>query len=107
MLNYTFSFIGTGAMGSALAAAASRNLLPEYILLANRTRSKAEQLAERLGCCVGSVPEAASSARYIFLGVKPQMMAGLFEDIGTILSRRADRFILVSMAAGLTMERIT
>ena len=27
MLNYTFSFIGTGAMGSALAAAASRNLL--------------------------------------------------------------------------------
>jgi len=107
MLNYTFSFIGTGAMGSALAAAASRNLLPEYILLANRTRSKAEQLAERLGCCVGSVPEADSSARYIFLGVKPQMMAGLFEDIGTILSRRADRFILVSMAAGLTMERIT
>ena len=58
MLNYTFSFIGTGCMGSALAAAASRNLLPEYILLSNRTRSKAEQTAERLGCNVGSVPGA-------------------------------------------------
>ena len=106
MANYTFSFIGTGSMGSALAAAASRSLLPEDMLLSNRTRAKAEDLAERLGCAVGTVPEAAALARYVFLGVKPQMMAGLFADIGTVLSRRTDRFILVSMAAGVTMERV-
>ena len=97
MANYTFSFIGTGSMGSALAAAASRSLLPEDMLLSNRTRAKAEDLAERLGCAVGTVPEAAALARYVFLGVKPQMMAGLFADIGTVLSRRTDRF---------TMERV-
>ena len=107
MLNYTFSFIGTGSMGSALAAAAVKNLPPEYILLSNRTRAKAEKTAEKLGCAVGSVEEAAASGRYIFLGVKPQMMAGLFEEIRPILARRTDRFILVSMAAGLTLDRIT
>ena len=107
MLNYTFSFIGTGSMGSALAAAASRKLPPEYILLSNRTRAKAEKLASELGCSAGSVEEAAASGRYIFLGVKPQMMAGLFEEIAPVLARRQDRFILVSMAAGLTIQRIT
>ena len=106
MLTYAFSFIGTGSMGGSLARAAARTLPPETILLSNRTFSKAEALAEELGCAAGPVTRAARYGKYIFLGVKPQMMEDLLSEISPILAERTDRFILVTMAAGLTMERI-
>ena len=106
MANYTFSFIGTGNMGSALAKAAVKTLPPENIFLANRTPAKAEALARELGCAAGTAAQGAREADYIFLGVKPQMMAGLLAEIAPALAGRTDRFVLVSMAAGLTMERI-
>lgn len=102
----TFSFIGTGNMGGALARAAVRRLPPEEIYLSNRTYAKAQALAKELGCAVGGVRSAAKYGRFIFLGVKPQMMAGLLEEIAPILREREDRFVLVSMAAALTMEQI-
>lgn len=102
---YTFGFIGTGNMGSALARAARQKLEGGEILLANRTPDKAEALSATLGCCTGTNADAAQ-AQYIFLGVKPQMMTGMLSDIAPVLKARQDRFILVSMAAGLTMERI-
>ena len=102
----TFSFIGTGNMGGALARAAVRRLPPEQVLLSNRTAAKAEALAEELGCACGPVPQAAERGKYLFLGVKPQMMAGLLAELAPILAARTDRFVLVTMAAGLTMERI-
>lgn len=107
MSAYTFSFIGTGNMGSALARAASKSLPPEKIILSNRTPAKAEALARGLGCAVGSAAQAAEQADYLFLGVKPQMMAGLLAQLAPVLARRQDRFCLVSMAAGLTMEQIS
>ena len=104
---YTFSFIGTGNMGAALARAAVKTISPEMVLLSNRTAAKAEALAEDLDCAAGTVSQAAAQGRYIFLGVKPQMMAGLMDEIRPVLAARQDRFILVSMAAGLTMARIS
>ena len=80
-MNHTVGFIGTGNMGGALARAAAKVLPPERILLANKTRSKAEALAAELGCRAGSVEEAAGCT-YVFLGVKPQMMADLLAQIG-------------------------
>ena len=106
-MSVTFSFIGTGNMGGALAKAARKQLAPSEILLTNRTRAKALALAEELGCPTGTTADAAARGRYIFLGVKPQMMAGLLSEIAPILKERTDRFILVTMAAGLTMEQIS
>ena len=106
MANYTFGFIGTGNMGSALAKAAVKNVSPEKIILSNRTAAKAEALASELGCAAGDSAAAASQSDYIFLGVKPQMMAGLLEELRPVLAARTDSFVLVTMAAGLTMERI-
>ena len=103
---YTFSFIGTGNMGSALAKAAVKNVSPDKIFLSNRTAAKANALAAELGCVSGSVHDAAANGRYVFLGVKPQMMEGLLRDIAPVLAARQDRFVLVTMAAALTMERI-
>ena len=102
----TFGFIGTGNMGGALARAARKSLDGEQILLSNRTAAKAETLAAELDCKAADVKTVAATADYIFLGVKPQMMEGLLSDIRDTLAQRQSRFILVTMAAGLTIRRI-
>ena len=99
---YRFGFIGTGNMGGGLAKAAAKAMPASQILLSNRTYAKAAQLADKIGAQAVSVQEAAQ-CELIFLGVKPQMMAGLLEEIAPILAERTDTFALVSMAAGLTM----
>ena len=99
----TFAFIGTGNMGGALARAARKKLPGENILLANRTAAKAETLAAELGCAAVD-NAAAARADFVFLGVKPYLVAGLMEKISPVLSARTDRFVLVSMAAALTIS---
>jgi len=107
MSTFTFGFIGTGNMGGALAKALCGKVSAKEVLLANRTRAKAEALAAALGCVVGDNAEVAANCRYIFLGVKPQMMAGTLAPLQEILAARTDDFVLVTMAAGLTMEKIS
>ncbi|QNL45325.1 pyrroline-5-carboxylate reductase [Oscillibacter hominis] len=99
-------FIGTGNMGTALATAACKTAPLDQVLLSNRTRSKAESLAAKLGCRVSDNETIAGQADYIFLGVKPQMIADLLSGIAPILKERGDGFILVSMAPGLTTADI-
>ena len=87
--------------------AACKTVDPAAILLTNRTAAKAEVLAQRLGCQVTtSNSQVAQNAKWIFLGVKPQMMAGVLKEIAPVLAARKDRFILVSMAAGLRLETL-
>ena len=103
----TIGFIGTGNMGSAIAAAAGRSGLAQRILLANRTPAKAEQLARQLeGGAVSTNEDIARSAQLIFLGVKPQMMGEVLSPLTPILQARTDRYLLVTMAAGLSCARI-
>ena len=102
----TLGFIGTGNMGGALAKAACKVLPSNQILLSNRTPSKAQLLAEELGCQAANNAAIAESADLIFLGVKPQMMAETLDGIAPVLAQRDTRFLLVSMAAGLTIARI-
>ena len=101
-----FGFIGTGNMGGALARALRKNVEGWKLLLSNRTPEKAQALAAELDCIATTNSQVAARADYIFLGVKPQMMAGLLKELSPILKERQSRFILVTMAAGLTMERI-
>ena len=113
MSEKNFGFIGCGNMGGALATAACKSGVGR-VLLANRTQAKAEALAARLegmGAAVAVAENAgvAEEADYIFLGVKPQMMADMLGSIAPVLAARARagrRFVLVTMAAGLTVARI-
>ena len=99
-------FIGTGNMGGALAHAAAQSPAPAELLLSNRTPEKAQALAQQLGATVSDNETIAQTCDYIFLGVKPQMMADLLARLRPILSRRQEGFVLVSMAAGLTLQRL-
>lgn len=101
-----FGFIGTGNMGGALARAVCRRVPLQQVLLNNRTMAKAEALASELGCRTADAQTVASQATYLFLGVKPQMTAELLASLAPILSARQDRFVLVSMVAGLTISTI-
>ena len=105
-MNNTFGFIGTGNMGGALARAVAKVARPEVIWLTNKTHAKAAALAAELGCRAVSTADVAANCGYIFLGVKPQMMADLLAEIAPILAHRTDSFVLVTMAAGLTMAQI-
>lgn len=101
-----FGFIGCGNMGSALAAAARKNLSGPQVLLANRTEEKARRLADRLDAQAADNVTVAERADYLFLGVKPQMMADMLEEIRDALVDRETPCVLVSMAAGLTISTI-
>lgn len=102
----TFGFIGTGNMGGALIKAACSKLSGADIRVANRTRAKAAVYAADYGCMLSDNIETADHSDFIFLGVKPQMMGELLAEIGPVLKKRSTPFVLVSMAAGLSMETI-
>ncbi len=106
MQNVKLGFIGAGNMGSALAHAARRTLSGTQIRLSNRTPEKAAALARELGASTGTNRDLAEWADFLFLGVKPQMMEQMLAEIAPVLAGRKDRFILVTMAAGLPMTRI-
>ena len=76
------------------------------MLLANRTPAKAQALADELGCACGTNEEVAGICDFIFLGVKPQMMADMLDELTPTLEARAESrpFVLVTMAAGLSMQ---
>ena len=97
-------FIGTGNMGGALARAASQSERTSELLLANRTREKAERLAEELGGRCVSNQEAAERADVLFLGVKPQMLEGMLDGVRESLNARQERQLIVSMIAGKVNE---
>lgn len=102
-------FIGCGNMGGALAKAAAKSemITPGQICIADRMSAQAEKMAETLGgAIVGTNKEVAKHCDYIFLAVKPQMMQGVLEEIAPVLKARQDRFVLVTIAAGITIDTI-
>ncbi len=119
-------FIGTGNMGSALAEAVAFSNEECEIYLSNRSMDKAAALKERIiqkaeginfanadfskSIRTASNEETALECKYIFLGVKPQMMKDMLLSISGILKKRSengDRYVLVTMAAGLETGTIS
>ena len=104
MKKYTFGFIGTGNMGGALAKAAAKST--KDILLTDKNEETGKALGKKLGVDFGSNSMVAQQCKYIFLGVKPQIMALMLSEIAPVLKERTDDFVLVSMAAGLEINTI-
>lgn len=104
MSSVKFGFIGAGNMGSALARAVCKSASPNEVLISDVTAVKAQLLADELKCSYGDNNAVATAAKFIFLGVKPQMMHKALQSIAPALKKRTDRFVLVTMAAGLKMS---
>lgn len=105
-MKYTFGFIGCGNMGSALVSAVATGNKDAAIALADYDKSKVDTLVEKYSATASTAKEIAAEAKYIFLGVKPQMLGDLFDEIRNTLKSRTDDFVLVSMAAGVEISTL-
>lgn len=104
---YQIGFIGCGNMGGALAAAAAKSIPGEKIAVYDPDGKKALSLAAKFDNIVATdETELVSGSRFIFIGVKPQMLETCFNEIRPFLQNRTDAFTLVSMAAGTSVEKI-
>ena len=104
---YKYGFIGCGNMGGALVRAVAENVDGGKILVSDHDNEKTSALALECGVAVADNIKIALECEYIFLGVKPQMMSGMLEEIKDTLAKRKDNFVIVTMAAGLSIKTIS
>ena len=98
-------FIGLGNMGSSLAKAVIAATSENQVLLANRSQAKVDSFVANYGGQTSSNEEIFAVADVIFLGVKPAQFSELLSQYQSILEKR-DSLLLISMAAGLTLEKL-
>ena len=98
--------IGAGNMGTALL----RGILASHwgrksnVLASHPKKPKASALARELGIrVIGQNLEVARQADVLILGVKPQILESVLEEIRPVLRRDA---LLISIAAGFPTSRI-
>lgn len=95
-------FIGCGNMGSVLCSAAVKAIGKENVFAADLSQSK----AAATGAVLSSAEEIAKTCGFVVLGVKPQVLDNAIDEIAPIISGRADRPVIISMAAGVPKEHI-
>ena len=98
-------FIGLGNMGASLAKAVLQTKTGDDLLLANRSQAKVDAFIADFGGQASSNEEIFAEADVIFLGVKPAQFSDLLSQYQTILEKR-ESLLLISMAAGLTLEKL-
>ena len=94
-------------MGGALIKAASKSIDKNDIYIYDRAAEKADALKAALGVVFCNEEKIVKESKYIFLGVKPQVLKTAIDEIKDTLKARKDRFIIVSMAAGVKISTIS
>ena len=95
-----YGFIGCGNMGGALARALTNTT--KDVVIADQY-SDVQALAAKMGCLWGTNEEAASSQR-VFLAVKPNVVAGVLDQLRPVLAEHKP--LLISMAAGVSIAQL-
>lgn len=97
--------IGIGNMGGAVCSAICRKISGENVLVCDADPVKTADFQEKYGCKPADSCTLADNADCIVLGIKPQYMASVLDEIREVLAKRVDageRVVLITMAAGLT-----
>ncbi|MBP8640021.1 MAG: pyrroline-5-carboxylate reductase [Oscillospiraceae bacterium] len=106
----TFAFIGAGNMGGAIIEAVCRAIEPKNVFVYDRDTDKTAELSAKTGCSVAETAEdAVARAHFVFLCVKPNILADALKGICPILkecSENGDEKVIVSIAAGVTKGTI-
>ncbi len=98
-----YGFIGGGNMGGAMAGAAIRAVGAQHVLLVDRDSETTTRLAREIGAVPSTYEEIAASCRLIFVGVKPNLVVQVLEQLRETLHARTDDYAVVSIAAGVTI----
>lgn len=105
-MSVTFGFIGCGNMGGALAKAVSKVDFEKEIYLYDLDVSKAQSLADEVSGQVSDIKNIAIECKYIFIGVKPQVISDCLASIKESLSESKAYPVIISMAAGVAVSDI-
>lgn len=107
-MNMRAGIIGTGNMGAALAKGIAQKIGAEHLFLLDVDVSKAKNLAQKLQAqAETSLKALAKSVDYLFLGIKPQALTGLCQELAPILQDSGSRPpVLVSIIAGTSAAHI-
>lgn len=100
-----FGFIGVGNMGGAIAAAVCKALDGSCVHVSALHPENAAKFAFAHGAAASDNMGIAKDCDFVVLGVKPQYMEEVLQPLQAVLAKRS-RVVLVTMAAGLTMQRI-
>lgn len=92
-------------MGGALARAVAK-AVDTPVLLSDHHPEKVAAIAADTGAIISDTPTIAAECGFIFLGAKPQVTGGLLDEIKSALAARRDSFVLVSMAAGISIAQL-
>ncbi len=99
-------FIGTGKMGGALAGAVIKKIGAENVALCDNDIQKAYEICGDNALVVKTAAELLKEARFVFLGVKPQMLSDTANELKTTLCDKKEKTVLVSMLAGVSLKRL-
>lgn len=100
-----FGFIGCGNMGGELARAVAK-AVDKPVLLSDHHPEKIAAISADTGAIASDTPTIAAECGFIFLGAKPQVTDKLLDEIKPALAARSDGFVLVSMAAGISIAQL-
>lgn len=101
---YSFGFIGTGNMGGTLARAVAK--VQSDMALSDINSAALAAIAEEIGAKAVSNTELAEKSKFIVLGVKPQVLPAVLDEIAPVIKARKDQFTIITMAAGVKIEKI-
>jgi pyrroline-5-carboxylate reductase len=99
-MKYIAGFIGVGNMGGALLESVSAAVGGESVAMFDLSKDKLFEKHERCGANIATLNELVDESKYIFLGVKPNVLPGVLDEIKDRLSSET---VLVSMAAGVSV----
>lgn len=101
----TYGFIGAGNMaGAIIRGMAAAGTDPSQVLVSDANADALTRLADDVGVRAATTPEVAAEADYLVLAVKPHVIPAVAEEIGDAMR---DGQVLVSIAAGVTIERLS
>ncbi|MBO4382673.1 MAG: pyrroline-5-carboxylate reductase [Clostridia bacterium] len=105
-MSMIYGFIGAGNMGSALIRALSKHQAGETIAVSDPSAEKVSALSGELGIVPSDNETIASTAEYVVLAVKPQVLPDILPQLGDELASN-DGVTLVTMAAGTSMQTVS
>ena len=104
MMKYEAGFLGAGNLGGALALAATKKAGGDKVAVACSSEESTAAQAAKLGCAAAHAEEIIADSRYVFLGVKPQMLRSVVQSLEKPL-HEADT-VFVSMIAGVSLDTL-
>ena len=104
-MSYFAGFLGCGNMGGTLARCACAAVGGEKIAVCDHDGAKTQAIAQEYGAAVLSATDLARTSRFLFLGVKPQVLGAAVAEIAPALKENAS-VVLVTMAAGIETDAI-